>query len=77
GFVAKNGAEGVFAVGTRSGYGICIKIADGNLRAAPVVALKLMFETDLITQEEYRSLSERLTVNTLGGKEIVGQSLAI
>ncbi|MFN4847063.1 MAG: asparaginase [Rhodoluna sp.] len=67
GFIAKNGAEGVFVVGTRAGYGICIKIADGNLRAAPLVAIKLMLEHELIDIERYLSLKALLAVPSLGG----------
>lgn len=77
GFIAKNGAEGVFIVGTRSGYGICIKIADGDLRAAPLVALKLMFELNLVTAEEFADLSEKLAVPSLAGGKPQGWLSAI
>jgi L-asparaginase II len=77
GFIAKNGAEGVFAVGTRSGYGITIKIADGSLRAAPLIAIKLMLEMDLITSQEYEALHARLAVPSLGGGEPQGQIIAL
>jgi L-asparaginase II len=77
GFIAKNGAEGVFIVGTRSGYGICIKVADGNLRAAPLVALKLMSELNLVTTEEFADLSEKLAVPSLGGGKPQGWLSAI
>lgn len=76
GFIAKNGAEGVFVVGTRSGYGICIKIADGNLRAAPLVAIKLMLEQDLITHEAYLDLYSKLAVPSLGGGKPQGEIIA-
>lgn len=72
GFVAKNGAEGVFTVGTRSGYGICIKIADGNLRAAPLVAIKLLLEAQLVTEKQHSDLAEKLAVPSLGGEKVQG-----
>ncbi len=37
GMVAKDGAEGVYAAGLPDGRGIAIKIADGGIRARPVV----------------------------------------
>lgn len=77
GFVAKNGAEGVFVVGTRSGYGICIKIADGNLRAAPLVAIKLMVQQGLIGQEKYEELNDRFAVPCLGGGQPQGEVVAL
>jgi L-asparaginase II len=73
GFVAKNGAEGVFAVGTRSGYGICVKIADGNLRAAPLIALELLFRNELVEKDEYLELRQKLAVPSLGGGNYVGE----
>ncbi|MBK8447664.1 MAG: asparaginase [Micropruina sp.] len=37
GMIAKDGAEGVYAAGLPDGRGIAIKIADGGVRARPVV----------------------------------------
>ena len=37
GMIAKDGAEGVYAAGLPDGRGIAIKIADGGIRARPVV----------------------------------------
>ncbi len=77
GFVAKNGAEGVFAVGTRSGYGICIKIADGNLRAAPLIALKLLQAIGQLSPTNYQELAGRLAVPSLGGGLSQGEIVAL
>jgi L-asparaginase II len=77
GFVAKNGAEGVFAVGTRSGYGICIKIADGNLRAAPLIALKLLQAIGQLSPTNYQELAGRLAVPSLGGGISQGEIVAL
>ena len=77
GFVAKNGAEGVFVVGTRSGYGICIKMADGSLRAAPLIAIKLMLEQDLISVDLYEELKVKFAVPSLGGGKPQGEITAL
>mgnify|MGYP003351268507 CR=1 FL=1 len=77
GFIAKNGAEGVFVVGTREGYGVCVKIADGNLRAAPLVAIKLMHENGVLGDTEYSQLKELLAVPSLGGGIPQGELIAL
>lgn len=77
GFIAKNGAEGVFVVGTREGYGVCVKIADGNLRAAPLVAIKLMHENGVLDDAKYSELKELLAVPSLGGGKPQGELVAI
>jgi L-asparaginase II len=77
GFVAKNGAEGVFVVGTREGYGVCIKIADGNLRAAPLVAIKLLFDNQVIGAKTYEELKALLAVPSLGGGKSQGEIIAV
>ena len=73
GFVAKNGAEGVFAVGSRTGHGLAIKIADGNLRAAPLLAIKLLHENSLLSSSHFRELQIVLAVPTLGGGQPQGE----
>lgn len=77
GFVAKNGAEGVFVVGSKTGHGICIKIADGNLRAAPLIAIKLMLEQELISQDLYAELRSKFAVPSLGGGKAQGEIIAL
>lgn len=77
GFIAKNGAEGVFVVGTQSGYGICIKIADGNLRAAPLIAIKLMLELNLIDEDLYSELHHKFAVPSLGGGKAQGEIVTL
>lgn len=42
GVIAKGGAEGVMALGTPDGGGVAVKIADGNPRAAMMIALHLL-----------------------------------
>ena len=77
GFVAKNGAEGVFVVGTRDGFGICIKIADGNLRAAPLIAIKLMHENNLLSKVQYLEMKKLFQVPSLGGGVPQGEIIAL
>lgn len=77
GFLAKNGAEGVFVVGTREGYGICIKVADGNLRGAPLVAIKLMHEHNLLADDKYEELKKLFAVPSLGGGKPQGEIVAL
>jgi L-asparaginase II len=76
GFVAKLGAEGVFVVGTREGFGVAIKIADGNLRAAPLVALNMLRKHDLIDQKLYDDLSEKIAQKVTGGNLVTGKLIA-
>jgi L-asparaginase II len=73
GMVAKIGAEGVFVIGLRSGHGVAIKIADGSLRAAPLVALALLHLNHLITDATYAELKRALAVKSLGGAEVLGE----
>jgi len=72
GMVAKLGAEAVFAIGLRDGHGVAVKIADGGLRAAPLVALKLLQRNGLIEESVYADLTEQLAVKSMGGQEVLG-----
>ncbi len=54
GLVAKDGAEGVYAVGLADGRGLALKILDGSQRARPVVmaaALQALGLTDAVLDE--------------------------
>ncbi len=73
GMVAKIGAEGVFVIGLRSGHGVAVKIADGSLRAAPLVAVALLHRNHLITHAAYAELKTALAVKSLGGAEVLGE----
>lgn len=77
GMVAKLGAEGVFVIGLKSGYGVAVKIADGSLRAAPLVALKLLQRNGLIDDAIHDELHNALTVKSLGGSVSLGELRAI
>lgn len=77
GMVAKLGAEGVFVIGLKSGHGVAVKIADGSLRAAPLVALKLLQRNGLIDDATHDELHNALTVKSLGGSESLGELRAL
>lgn len=73
GMVAKVGAEGVFVIGLESGHGVAVKIADGSMRAAPLVALGLLHRNQMITDAAYSELKIALAVKSLGGAEVLGE----
>lgn len=72
GLIAKVGAEGVFVIGTAQGQAAAVKIADGSLRPAALVALKLLRNQDLVSVELYERLFESLTTRSLGGEQELG-----
>ena len=77
GMVAKLGAEGVFVVGLKSGHAVAVKIADGSLRAAPLVALRLLNRNGLLDDATYASLHNELTIKSMGGSEVLGELRAL
>lgn len=77
GMVAKLGAEGVFVIGLKSGHGVAVKIADGSLRAAPLVALRLLNRNGLIDDTTFAALHKKLTVVSMGGSEVLGNLRAL
>lgn len=68
GAVAKDGAEGVYAVGLPSGAAVALKIADGSGRARPVVAAAALARLGVPAE----SLGELATAPVLGHGEPVG-----
>jgi L-asparaginase II len=73
GYIAKLGAEGVFVIGTREGFGVAVKIADGNLRAAPLVALGLLRKNNLIEESVYEKLFDAISQKVTGGPKVTGR----
>lgn len=73
GLVAKLGAEGVFVIGTRDGHGVAVKILDGQLRAAPLVALGMLLRNGLLEQGVFDELFEKLSPKVFGGNLITGR----
>jgi L-asparaginase II len=77
GMVAKLGAEGIFVIGLQSGHGVAVKIADGSLRAAPLVALKLLNRNGLLDDATFNELHAALTVKSMGGAQSLGELRAL
>ncbi len=73
GFMAKIGAEGVFVVSTDSHHAVAVKIADGNLRAAPAVALELLKKHVLIADSSYAILRDQVYPKVFGGEAMLGE----
>ena len=72
GLFSKLGAEGVFTVATTSGYAVAIKIADGSLRAAPELAIRLLKQQGLIDAKQEDLIIASTKVIAYGGGEVVG-----
>ncbi|MFM1926844.1 MAG: hypothetical protein RLZ06_420 [Actinomycetota bacterium] len=73
GMIAKIGAEGVFVIGLTSGHGVAVKIADGSLRSAALVAIALLHRNGLIADATYVELKTALAVHSLGGDKVLGE----
>jgi L-asparaginase II len=73
GLIAKLGAEGVMVIGARSGAAVAVKVLDGSLRAATLVALELLVDAGEVPQSHAdRALSDVIEP-VLGGGRIVGR----
>lgn len=73
GVFSKLGAEGVFTVATDSGHCVAIKIADGSLRAAGMIALELLRKHGLVTPKQVDQISQAVAIPVLGGGISVGK----
>lgn len=70
--IVKNGAEGVFAVGLRSGASVALKFLDGSSRADSLVAVRLLQACGLISAEKAEECLAATVRPILGGGEPVG-----
>lgn len=68
GVIAKDGAEGVYAVGLPSGEGVALKIADGSSRARAVVIVAVLKRLGVDVSE----VEDLATVPVLGHGRAVG-----
>ncbi|WP_394621577.1 asparaginase [Lentzea sp. JNUCC 0626] len=68
GVIAKDGAEGVYAVGLPSGEGVALKIADGSSRARAVVVVAVLRRLGV----DVSSVEGLATVPVLGHGRAVG-----
>ena len=73
GFIAKSGYEGVFLTATPDGTTVATKILDGNLRAAPLVALQALVRVGALSQDKMDALIPRLHTAVYGGGKVVGE----
>ncbi|WP_374945381.1 asparaginase [Agreia sp.] len=70
---AKLGAEGVMVMSTRSGVAVALKILDGGLRAAAIVALELLVRAGAVARSDVDTLLGRFDLAVLGGGVSVGR----
>ncbi|WP_290807746.1 asparaginase [Herbiconiux sp.] len=73
GVVAKLGAEGVMVMATPDGASVALKMLDGSLRAASLVALTLLARHGSLTAPQVDDLTEYLDLTIFGGAEAVGR----
>ena len=72
GVIAKLGAEGVLVLGAPSGTAVAVKILDGSLRAATLVALELLVRAGEVTRDAASSVLDESLEPVLGGGRVVG-----
>jgi L-asparaginase II len=72
GLVAKLGAEGVMVMGAPDGHAVAVKIADGSLRAATLVALELLARAGVVSRDDAAPVLAQTTERILGGAAVVG-----
>nr|WP_066039047.1 asparaginase [Herbiconiux solani] len=72
GVVAKLGAEGVMVMATPDGASVAVKMLDGSLRAASLVALTLLARHGSLTAEEVEGMTAELELTVYGGSAAVG-----
>ena len=69
--VVKYGAEGIVAIGLRSGASAVVKISDGSHRAAYMVALRALQSAGFLDESQVDQLLERVLRPVTGGLEDV------
>ncbi|MFB2582902.1 asparaginase [Herbiconiux sp. P15] len=72
GVVAKLGAEGVMVMATPDGASVAVKVLDGSLRAASLVALTLLARHGSLTPTQVDDLLPDLDLTIHGGATPVG-----
>jgi L-asparaginase II len=73
GIFAKLGAEGVMVMAAPDGTTVALKILDGSLRAATIVALSLLADAGAVERSAVDALAPRLDLAVLGGGAPVGE----
>lgn len=72
GLIAKGGAEGVMVMAASDGTAVALKMLDGSLRAATLVALELLARLGVIDRTEADRVIQLTTERVLGGGSPVG-----
>jgi L-asparaginase II len=73
GLLAKLGAEGVLVLAAPSGTAVAVKILDGSLRAATLVALELLIEAREVSRSHATQVLDQSLERVLGGDKVVGR----
>ncbi|WP_425432988.1 asparaginase [Glaciihabitans tibetensis] len=72
GIIAKLGAEGVMVMGCGDGTTVAVKILDGSLRAATLVALELLVSVGAVERSDADAVLDQTLERVLGGGDSVG-----
>lgn len=72
GIIAKLGAEGVMVMASGDGTAVAVKILDGSLRAATLVALELLIAVGTVTRDAADEVLAVTLERVLGGGAEVG-----
>jgi L-asparaginase II len=72
GLVAKGGAEGVMVMASPDGTTVALKVLDGSLRVATIVALELLSSVGAVPRDQIERLRPELELEVLGGGLRVG-----
>jgi L-asparaginase II len=77
-FIGKVGAEAVYTIGDlETGLGIAIKIEDGNSRAVYPVAVEVLKQLDLLTENQIEKLKNHYRPQLRNArKEVIGELVA-
>lgn len=73
GILAKGGAEGIIVMGTSDGHAVALKILDGSMRVATLVALELLAAAGAIDREHAGQVTVETTQKVLGGSQPAGE----
>jgi len=72
GVFAKHGAEGVLVMVAPDGTTVALKMLDGSVRAAHVVALRLLERAGALAASDVTEAVTRLSTTVMGGEQVVG-----
>jgi L-asparaginase II len=72
GVFAKGGAEGVMVMAAPDGTTVTLKILDGSLRAASIVALRLLADAGALSHDDVDRVAPKLDLAVLGRGAPVG-----